>query len=1068
LWSTLQTKEFRVAETGLQSGAFVRLRGRRWLIEEERDLGSGLSALRVACVDDDAQGEIAEVVWPAELDAEKLADEGWESLAKSGTDDPDVFAAYLRTIRWGTATAADRDLFQAPFRAGIRLEAYQLLPLRKALRLPRVNLLIADDVGAGKTVEAGLVLREMLLRRRVDFAVVAAPAGMVRQWQDELEAKFGLTFTIVDREHLAEIRRDRGFAANPWTAGSFFIISHSLLADDTYAGGLRDALRGFRPKAMLILDEAHHAAPASGARYAVDSQFTKAVRDLAGRFEHRLFLSATPHNGHSNSFSALLEILDPQRFTRGVPVRPRELDAVMVRRLKSDLRHFGERFPMRNIVPVTLDGLPADAPDLRLARMLAEYGAGLRRRAEVLPPREAGLARLAFVGLQQRLLSSPQAFAETLKVHIAGLDRRSASASVAVAFAHGAAEAPEDEPEEEERGLLDIERDERAHTEAAAAFAAPATDRAAAQAMLDLATEAARRPDARVRWLAGWVREHMAPGGTWGTRRLVIFTEYEATRRWLQRRLMEALDDLDPDGRIAAFTGATPLDRREELKRRFNADPAADPLRILLCTDAAREGINLQARCHDLIHFDLPWNPARLEQRNGRIDRKLQPSPEVWCRYFVYAQREEDIVLKALVEKTERIRDQLGSAGQVIAGRLTERLAREGIVAAVRQAREVEAEGDDRIVARAREEMDDETERRRARQARELDDLRKHLEQSRERVGVEPDELRSVVATALARAGAPLAAPEATIEGTPVFRLDPSHVAFATAGWPEALDTLRIRRGKTIRTARDLRDWRAAAPLRLLSFRPAVTAEGADAEGVVQLHLEHRLVRRLLGRFLSQGFQSGLSRACVVLGPGAQPRVVLIGRLALYGPSAARLHEEIVTVTAPWTEAGRGTTPLKPFGTRGEETTMAQVEAALRDPRRPPPAAVERVRAWAAKDASDLEPELRRRAAEARETAAKALAERGEREAADLRALIAAQRDRVAKAEAEPEDPQLSLVFDAEEAKQRRLDRAHWRRKLVELDAQLEAEPLRLREGYEIRADRVEIVGLLYLWPASN
>jgi superfamily II DNA/RNA helicase len=120
--------------------------------------------------------------------------------------------------------------------------------------------------------------------------------------------------------------------------------------------------------------------------------------------------------------------------------------------------------------------------------------------------------------------------------------------------------------------------------------------------------------------------------------------------------LAEALDDLEPDNRIASFTGATPLERREELKRRFNSDPAEDPLRILVCTDAAREGINLQMRCHDLIHIDLPWNPARLEQRNGRIHRKLQPSPKVWCRYFVYEQREEDVVLEALVRKTELIR----------------------------------------------------------------------------------------------------------------------------------------------------------------------------------------------------------------------------------------------------------------------------------------------------------------------------------------------------------------------------------------------------------------------------
>jgi SNF2 family DNA or RNA helicase len=134
---------------------------------------------------------------------------------KLGSDDASVFSAYLRTLRWNTATAADRDLFQAPFRAGIHLDAYQLLPVRKALPLPRVNLLVADDVGAGKTVEAGLVLRELLLRRRIDLVLVAAPAGMVRQWQDELEAKFGLSFTVIDRDYLAVLRGNRR-PALPW------------------------------------------------------------------------------------------------------------------------------------------------------------------------------------------------------------------------------------------------------------------------------------------------------------------------------------------------------------------------------------------------------------------------------------------------------------------------------------------------------------------------------------------------------------------------------------------------------------------------------------------------------------------------------------------------------------------------------------------------------------------------------------------------------------------------------------------------------------------------------------
>lgn len=1048
-----------------QRGDFVRVRSRRWLVEDERSI-DGLTALRLACVDDDAQGDLAEVLWDAEIDGAILGDEDWANVANLGTDDPSVFSAYLRTIRWNTATAADRDLFQAPFRAGIHLDAYQLLPLRKALRLPRVNLLIADDVGAGKTVEAGLILRELLLRRRIDFVLVAAPAGMVRQWQDELETKFGLSCTIIDRDYLATLRRERGYSASPWTSGSRFIISHSLLADETYIGGLRDLLGNFRPRALLILDEAHHAAPASGSRYAVDSQFTRAVRGLAERFEHRLFLSATPHNGHSNSFSALLEILDPQRFTRGVPVKPRDLDPIMVRRLKSDLRFFGEKFPERKVEPFYISGLPIDAPELVLSRMLVAYGEVVRARTANLPPREAGYIRLTFVGLQQRLLSSIAAFAKTLEVHRKGLvnaDGRAAFAA-AEAFVHGGMET-EDEPEDEVAGERLIQDEEDQAAEASGELAASVSDIVVIDQMLEIARKHAHQPDARIARLVEWIRQNLAPTGKWNERRLVLFTEYEDTRRWLQKQLAEALHDLRPDECIAAFTGSTPADRREELKRRFNSNPAQEPLRILICTDAAREGINLQMRCHDLIHIDLPWNPARLEQRNGRIDRKLQPSTEVWCRYFIYEQREEDIVLHALVKKTERIREQLGSAGQVISHRLTECLEREGIWRAKALAREIEEADDENLQKTAIAEMDDETASRRARQQKEIDDLRATLERSRKQVGVDAEELRAVVAKAMSRAGSSLDGVRVgDVGGTTLYQLDPADKAFASGGWQDALDDLRVRRRK--RSER-LKDWRAAAPLRAISFRPATTKEGADAEGVLQLHLEHRLVRRLLSRFLSQGFASGLSRACVVLGPGAQPRVILLGRLALYGPGAARLHEEIILVTAAWTEAGRGTKPLRPFGTIREEATLEQLDKAFANPSEPALQIIERIRQWAAQDATDLEVELRRRAEAQKAEAIKDLIALGEAEAKSLQRLLEDQRARIAKADAAPEDTQLSLFPDAE-AEQYRRDRRRWKGKLEKLTIDIAQEPERVRQSYSVVADRLETIGLVYLWPESN
>ena len=197
----------------------------------------------------------------------------------------------------------------------------------------------------------------------------------------------------------------------------------SPLIDETYASGLRDWLGRFAPQSLLILDEAHHAAPSSGARYAIDSQTTRAVRDVAPRFEHRLFLSATPHNGHSNSFSALLEILDPQRFCRGVKVLKGQLDDVMVRRLKSDVRALEGGFPKRTVVQIDIDGLAPDAPELVLAEKLDAYRLERERRLAGESRSRQAAGALAVAGLQKRLLSSIEAFAKTLAVHRRGVLR---------------------------------------------------------------------------------------------------------------------------------------------------------------------------------------------------------------------------------------------------------------------------------------------------------------------------------------------------------------------------------------------------------------------------------------------------------------------------------------------------------------------------------------------------------------------------------------------------------------------------------------------------------------------
>ena len=1112
-------------------GDLVQLRSRRWLVEavEEPTEPGDSPVVRLACADDDAQGQELQVYWKYELDRRILKDEGWDELGRRGFDAPRHFAAFFHTLRWNCVTATDPNLVQAPFRAGITLDPYQMEPLRKALRLPRVNLFIADDTGLGKTVEAGLIARELLLRKKVNRIVVATPPSVLEQWKGEMEERFGLVFEILDRAYVARMRQERGFGVNPWRTHSRFLVSHRLLSAPGYADPMREWLGPLLPGSLLILDEAHHAAPSSGGRYGIETKFTRAVHDLSERFEHRLFLSATPHNGHSNSFSTLLELLDPYRFTRGVKIQGRGvLEDVMVRRLKEDVRLVQGGFPKRNVERVDVDGLPPDAPEIVLSQLLDEYRTAREERHARATAKQRAAAGLLVVGLQQRLLSSIEAFARTLEVHRRTVRRHweqklaegkkvrpagvpeSASPPPPQQAAdlfltapgaddeHAGDEWTSERTDDEEVRLIEAltKAGETADAPRAGGPSAPddvtaaqwANEQRLLDRMQEIAEETRHLPDAKTRRLIDWIRRKQcpdlppygrppppgAPEPRWNQRRVLIFTENRAgTKYYLRQALEHAIRHTDrAEDRIEVIDGLTRGPRRKAVQRRFNARPSDDPLRILIATDAAREGLNFQAHCTDLFHFDLPWNPGRIEQRNGRIDRKLQPAPEVNCHYFVLPQRVEDRVLEVLVRKTETIKKELGSLSKVIDDDVERRL-RQGIRHADADdlRRAIEVADLDQAKKRAVEaELEDARDRHEALrvQIAQCDEL---LKRSRKWVRFDATPFRDALSCSLELLGAPPLVPSADTDGNAAWRFPRLERRAATdPTWTTTLDSLRVPR----KIDQKLADWRRDAPIRPVVFKDS----GVLTDEVVHLHLEQRMAQRLLARFRAQGFVlHDLSRACLAQTRDSVPRVALLGRLSLYGQRAERLHEELVPVTARWLEPSqRKGRPLAPQRRAAQSVTLELLDDALGAeagangrPRTPKESVQRRLLQTAARDVADLRPLLKERAAQLAKDAKKRLAERGERESRDLRQTLERQRDRV-KSELDKHESQaqLELELSAGERRQREADVRHWRQRLERFDRDLEREPARVGAFYEVRATRIEPVGLVYLWPETN
>jgi SNF2 family DNA or RNA helicase len=627
------------------------------------------------------------VLWERELRAELLSSAKIpDLLSTNNVDQPDIFRAFVNSYRWTAINriehlSADAKLQKivSPWLSAVQIEDYQLYPVLKALSMPRITLLLADDVGLGKTIEAGLILNELVARGRLRRILIICPASLQIQWRDEMAEKFFLNFAVVNGDSTLELQKEYGVDSNPWSFHSRIITSIDYLRQRDVLESFESASRSFAQSSstlssweMLIVDEAHNIAPK---HFGEDTERLKMVRQIIPHFEHRLFLTATPHNGYTESFTGLLETLNPLVFEQKTELEPSDIGFIgqhVVRRLKSEFQVEGgvQRFCKRTIHRINEDQrLPEIEKNLFDA--LRRYREKARQIVEDETVSRRFIIDFLITLLTKRLLSSHYAFAMTWWNHFAGMEETDIEQNE-VDYAIGRAES--DVTDDAERDLREEEAARKIGTwfsrhtsklkkeidtinRALETIGWGREDVAAELTPQGLSSLA----DSKWESIVAWVKTRLQSGNKLrDDERVIIFTEYKHTLDYLEKRF-EAIGFKNPV--LQTLVGGSKESAREQVKAHFN--DSASPLRILLVTDVASEGINLQNNCRFVIHFEIPWNPMRLEQRNGRVDRFGQ-SRDVMVFHYVTEDEEDFKFLERVVHKVEQIREDLGKVSELL------------------------------------------------------------------------------------------------------------------------------------------------------------------------------------------------------------------------------------------------------------------------------------------------------------------------------------------------------------------------------------------------------------------
>ncbi len=635
--------------TEFQAGATVRARGGRFLILSADTIAQGsgdpICRLRLRALDEPFRNEEIcvlhpiEDVEPDEIPELDLAQPG--RLAR--------FQLLMDAVRLSLAPGDDR--LVSSTRSRIEFEPYQQVPALRALELPRPRLLIADDVGLGKTIEAGLILRELNARRRAARILIVCPASIIEQWQTELASKFGFQFKIFDSEGVAEARRSLEAGSNPWSVEPRVIASVDFIK--RREGAFRE-LSASRWD-VIIIDEAHHLA-SGGNDDELTDRFRLARWLAAENTGALLLLTATPHDGYDDNFASLLSLLEPSLVIPGRNLKFEHYRRNMVRRLKRHI-HMPDgspKFVEREPVQALSVKLPPAEEQLQAA--VSKEAASLDLLAEKALRSDRESIRLVATILRKRAASSLAAIRKTVAQRRENISQT--ITDVEVRRDHLRAVRRGETISEE--ALARLERDlYRSYLSAMQRTGRELrrlkdeTDRL--DQLEQLVAACGSAPEAKLLALESWLR---ALHTQHPEKKVIVFSEYTDT----VDTIVAYLEGCGYAGQVVRLTGDTGSrkDRRLALAR-F----AAAESRILVATDVAGEGLNLHEHCHHLVHFELPWNPNRMEQRNGRIDRYGQTHPPTIA--FLYAEDSyEGEVLKRLVLKIEAQMRMLGSVGDVL------------------------------------------------------------------------------------------------------------------------------------------------------------------------------------------------------------------------------------------------------------------------------------------------------------------------------------------------------------------------------------------------------------------